>query len=143
MLPRTIYLLLLCCWLFIIAIGVLLIFAAFKPAEKKDGPIAICGNVISMDEYRSPNGSAHDGKALFMMNCASCHNPLKESTGPALVGMTKYRAADWMCKFLTDPKFKAKDLHAKELIEKYKVECMKFPHLSCEEVKAILAYVGY
>jgi cytochrome c2 len=29
-----------------------------------------------------------EGKALFNSNCASCHNPLKDNTGPALKGVT-------------------------------------------------------
>ena len=32
---------------------------------------------------------AQDGKALFQSNCASCHNPFKDLTGPALKGVTE------------------------------------------------------
>ncbi len=32
---------------------------------------------------------AQDGKALFQSNCASCHNPIKDGTGPALKGVTE------------------------------------------------------
>jgi len=32
---------------------------------------------------------AQDGKALFQSNCASCHNPIKIITGPALKGVTE------------------------------------------------------
>jgi len=32
--------------------------------------------------------NAQDGKALFQANCASCHNPIKDATGPALQGIT-------------------------------------------------------
>ncbi len=31
---------------------------------------------------------AQNGKALFQLNCASCHNPIKVVTGPALKGVT-------------------------------------------------------
>ena len=30
-----------------------------------------------------------DGKTLFSNNCATCHNPLKDGTGPALQGITQ------------------------------------------------------
>ncbi len=32
---------------------------------------------------------AQDGRALFQSNCASCHNPFKVITGPALKGVTE------------------------------------------------------
>src|SRR5580693_3866450 len=32
---------------------------------------------------------AQDGKALFQSDCASCHNPIKQVTGPALKGVTE------------------------------------------------------
>jgi len=32
---------------------------------------------------------AQDGKALFQSNCASCHNPFKDGTGPALKGVSE------------------------------------------------------
>ncbi len=35
------------------------------------------------------NALAQDGKALFQANCASCHHPVKDGTGPALQGVTQ------------------------------------------------------
>src|SRR5580692_13121916 len=32
---------------------------------------------------------AQDGKALFQSNCATCHNPFKDGTGPALKGVSE------------------------------------------------------
>ena len=32
---------------------------------------------------------AQDGKALFQSDCASCHNPIKDGTGPALKGVSE------------------------------------------------------
>jgi cytochrome c2 len=32
---------------------------------------------------------AQDGKSLFQANCATCHNPIKQVTGPALKGVTE------------------------------------------------------
>src|SRR4051794_34749986 len=40
--------------------------------------------------------AAPDGKALFMSNCASCHNPLKDATGPALQNIDKsFPSKEW------------------------------------------------
>ena len=33
--------------------------------------------------------SAQDGKVLFQNNCAACHHPIKDGTGPALQGVTQ------------------------------------------------------
>ncbi|MBS1565730.1 MAG: c-type cytochrome [Bacteroidetes bacterium] len=33
--------------------------------------------------------SAQDGKTLFQNNCASCHHPIKDGTGPALKGVSQ------------------------------------------------------
>ncbi len=36
----------------------------------------------------SAQADANAGKTLFSNNCASCHNPIKDGTGPALQGVT-------------------------------------------------------
>lgn len=37
--------------------------------------------------FTTSSALAQDGKALFKANCASCHNPIKPGTGPALGGV--------------------------------------------------------
>ncbi len=42
-----------------------------------------------------------DGKALFQSNCASCHNPLKDATGPALKGVdARVPNKEWLHKWV-------------------------------------------
>lgn len=36
----------------------------------------------------SGNARSQEGKALFMANCAQCHNPIRVVGGPALKGVT-------------------------------------------------------
>ncbi|RYZ48003.1 MAG: c-type cytochrome [Sphingobacteriales bacterium] len=86
-----------------------------------------------------------DGKALFMSNCASCHNPLKESTGPALQGVDAHpHGKEWLYKWIHNPSavLASGDPHAKELVDKYKVVMTAFPALSNEEIDAIMTYVN-
>ena len=88
---------------------------------------------------------AQDGKALFQSNCASCHNPIKVITGPALKGVTervpdKKLLHDWIRnnqKVLAtgNPYFTA-------LYNQYNKTAMNiFSTLTDGEIDAILKYV--
>ena len=85
------------------------------------------------------------GKALFSSNCASCHNPLKDGTGPALHGVTE-RVPDraklhaWIKNNQAvlasgDPYF------TKLFNERNKTPMNTFTSLSDADVDNILAYV--
>lgn len=43
--------------------------------------------IFSLVVFSISKISAQDGKALFMSKCASCHNPLRDATGPKLMGV--------------------------------------------------------
>jgi len=88
---------------------------------------------------------AQDGKALFQSNCATCHNPIKNSTGPALKGVTSR---------VTDPKLLHAWIHNNAQVlasgNKYfndlylqynKTPMNVFPSLTDAEIDAILKYV--
>jgi len=86
-----------------------------------------------------------DGQALFMSNCASCHHPLKDATGPALQGVDQHpHGKEWLYKWIKNPSavLASGDAHAKELVDKYKVVMTAFPNLSNEEIDAIITYVN-
>ncbi|HRO41400.1 MAG TPA: c-type cytochrome [Flavipsychrobacter sp.] len=86
-----------------------------------------------------------DGKALFNSNCASCHHPIKEATGPALQGTDQHpHGKEWLYKWIKNPSavLASGDAHAKELVDKYKVVMTAFPNLSNEEIDAIMTYVN-
>src|SRR5690606_24259918 len=40
-------------------------------------------------EAAASQGDTKAGQTLFQTNCASCHNPIKPMTGPALKGVTE------------------------------------------------------
>jgi len=92
-----------------------------------------------------PAIAAPDGKALFMSNCASCHNPLKESTGPALQNIDKsFPNKEWGYKWIHNSSalIAAGDKTAVDIYNKYnKTQMTAFPQLSNEEIDAILKYV--
>jgi len=44
----------------------------------------------------------NSGRILFNANCASCHNPIKEATGPPLAFLDKRRDKEWLYRFIHD-----------------------------------------
>lgn len=136
MFPKTISLLLVCCAILMALVCALLLYICFTPVKAKDAPVAMCGNMPPVF-----NEQESDGKKLFADNCASCHNPLKDATGPALISIVSYRTNEWICRFLTDEKYLSKDKRTRDLQEIYRTSCLKFPKMSCEDVDAIMAYV--
>ena len=87
--------------------------------------------------------AAPDGKALFMSNCASCHNPLKDATGPALQGADQRNTKEWIYTWVHNPAavIAGGDKHANELKAKFGAMMTSFPQLSHDEIDAILKYV--
>jgi len=88
---------------------------------------------------------AQDGKALFQSNCASCHNPIKVITGPALKGVServpdKKLLHDWI---KNNQKVLASgNAYFTGLFNQYNKTPMNiFPNLSDGEIDAILKYV--
>jgi len=88
---------------------------------------------------------AQDGKALFQSDCASCHNPIKQVTGPALKGVTS-RVPDqkllhaWIrnnAAVLASGDKYFNDLY----IQFGKTPMNTFPSLTDAEIDAILKYV--
>lgn len=92
-----------------------------------------------------PAIAAPDGKALFMSNCASCHNPVKESTGPALQNIrASLPGGDWVYNWVhnSGALIASGDAEAVRVYNKYnKTQMTAFPQLSKEEIDAILKYV--
>jgi mono/diheme cytochrome c family protein len=87
---------------------------------------------------------AADGEALFKANCANCHKPDADYTGPALKGWsTRVPDAEWIYKWVANPaQMIASDAYAKSLFEKWKPTVMTaFGNLKKDEVDAIMKYV--
>lgn len=88
---------------------------------------------------------AQDGKALFQSDCASCHNPIKQVTGPALKGVTS-RVPDqkllhaWIrnnTAVLASGNKYFNDLY----VQFSKTPMNTFPQLTDAEIDAILKYI--
>ncbi len=82
---------------------------------------------------------AQDGEALFKANCAACHKPLEDYTGPALKGAREREPnPEWAYKWVNNTNTMVEsDPYAKGLKAKYGVVMTQFD-LKKEEIKAIL-----
>lgn len=89
--------------------------------------------------------NAQDGKALFQANCASCHNPIKDATGPALQGITgRAPSTEWIHKWVRNSAavIASGDKYANDIYAKWNKTAMTaFPNLKEEEIDAIIKYV--
>lgn len=89
---------------------------------------------------------AQDGKALFQSNCASCHNPLKDATGPALKGVdSRVPSKEWIHKWVHNSAalIASGDKEANDIFNKWnKTPMTAFPNLKVEEIDAIIDYVN-
>ena len=66
---------------------------------KRVSIVALLAVLMAFGGFTQAN--AQDGKALFQANCASCHNPLKDATGPALKGMDeRVPSKEWLYKWV-------------------------------------------
>lgn len=90
--------------------------------------------------------AAPDGQALFKSNCASCHNPLKDATGPALKGVdTRVPSKEWLYKWVHNSAglIASGDKYANDIYNKWgKTAMTAFPSLSNEDIDAIVVYVN-
>lgn len=86
-----------------------------------------------------------DGKALFMSNCASCHNPIKDATGPALQGVSgRVPSKEWLYDWIHNSQALVSqgDEYANNIYTEWGgVAMTPFPNLSTEEIDAIIDYV--
>ena len=94
------------------------------------------------------NLSAQEGEKLFKANCASCHNPVKNATGPKMQGvLQKWIDAgeeELIYKWVQNPSKlynSGKSKMAKAIWDWSPTAMTPQGHLSREEVESIFAYV--
>lgn len=90
----------------------------------------------------SNNVKAADGEALFKANCANCHKPDQNATGPALKGWKERQPDGWIYKWVANPAAQVDPYAAKLKKDWAKSGIMTaFGQLKKDEVDAIMTYV--
>lgn len=102
--------------------------------------------VLSFIVFSILHVTAQDGKALFQSKCASCHNPFKDGTGPALGGLEdRHTWSDHneLLKWVHNPAgYMATDTYTQGLKAKFGSLMTPFPDLTIKDIDAIVAYIN-
>ncbi len=117
-----------------------------KPTGKQLKVILLSLFVFSIVNNISAQGDVAAGKALFISKCASCHNPLKDGTGPALKGLEeRHKWADHkeLLKWINNPAaYMAADPYTQGLKTKYGSMMTGFADITLKQVDDIVAYIN-
>jgi mono/diheme cytochrome c family protein len=112
--------------------------------------VAIKDNEVPIIQYEAPmmtdSAARLDGRTLFFTKCASCHNPLQESTGPSLKGVLNNdyykgdisKVARWINNVVS---LTASERHYQELLKRYGSNMTQFDNMPETEVAAIFDYI--
>lgn len=106
--------------------------------------MAACSTKNSSDhEIPTDSVAIATGHAIFNQNCIACHSVDHDGIGPALGGITSVVSADWLKKFIRDPKamIDSGDARATALFDKYKSVMPSFTHYKKDEIDGIIAYL--
>lgn len=104
---------------------------------------ALTGFLFTLFLSFSGAAFAADGEALFKANCANCHKPDKDYTGPALHGVrTRIPSPDWVYAWVANSSVMS-DPYATALKKKWNNSVMTAfgSQLKKEDIDAILDYV--
>ncbi|HEX5168035.1 MAG TPA: PQQ-dependent sugar dehydrogenase [Cyclobacteriaceae bacterium] len=107
--------------------------------------IACSAHKTDTEKSTQPDStSAKLGQVIFTENCSTCHNFKQDGIGPQLGGITSVVSADWVKRFIKDPKaiVESGDERASRLHEEFKTIMPPFPQYSDEELNGIIAFLS-
>lgn len=107
----------------------------------------LAGSVLLFGTLSNTHANAQDGEKLFQQNCASCHKPDKDMTGPALKGSRQR----WIDNSSEDNFYSwvrnsgeviaSGDAYANELFNKWNKSTMTPQNLTNEQIDAVFEYI--
>lgn len=105
--------------------------------------MAGCNSDGRKSDISTDSVTVAQGRLIFQQTCIACHSIDQDGIGPALGGITKQVSADWLERFIRDPKtmIESGDARAKALHEQYKSVMPSFGFYKDEEIRGIIAYL--
>lgn len=83
-----------------------------------------------------------DGQAVFQQACASCHNPMKDATGPALNSrLISNRTDEWLFQLINDRTNLSKDSLYWARVKRFEGNECAPPALSKQKFKSLISYL--
>lgn len=96
----------------------------------------------SKPEKRNESKHILDGQAVFQQACASCHNPIKDATGPALNSrLISNRTDKWLFQLINDRKNLSKDSLYRERVKRFDGNECAPPPLDQIKFDALINYL--
>lgn len=101
--------------------------------------------VRDTEAQKDVHGHVDNGRRLFSMSCATCHNVNTESSGPALRGiLDRAPSKQWIYDFIRNSTrvIQSGDQYANNLFKEFDGERMPhFPGFTDQELDDILTYI--
>ena len=120
---------------------VLVFLSTISCGQNKEQEITT--NTVPPAGTAAKGSESPDGKQLFQINCAQCHQKNQDFTGPALRGVSdRWKDKSLLYSFIRNSQeVIAKDAYAKQLFVTWKQTYMQpFPNLKDADIDALLAY---
>ncbi len=104
--------------------------------------LILVGQLTSMAQSRE-DPVYQAGKATFMANCASCHHPHKDLTGPLLAGVSEKYDTEWLYAWIKNSQalIKAGDPQAVKIFNEWNGTVMSAQNLTNVQIDEVLAYL--
>jgi glucose/arabinose dehydrogenase/mono/diheme cytochrome c family protein len=105
--------------------------------------LGACKSKSGYSDIPEDSATVAKGQQAFSQNCSACHNFRQDGIGPQLGGITQTVSADWLRKFIKDPKavVESGDDRGEKLLARYKTMMPSFSHYTDEELTEIIAYL--
>lgn len=100
--------------------------------------------LFKQTSFANTTSSVDDGKAIFSIRCAACHNVNVKVIGPALADVDKRHNIDWIINFVHSSQtlVKKNDKDAVALFNEFNSTVMPdHPDLSEEQIKSVVDYI--
>lgn len=98
------------------------------------------GPIDHVDVSTLTDADASQGAEIFQAKCTPCHKVEERYIGPALSGVTKRRAPEWIMNMILNPDVMVRENEtAKGLLAEY-LAPMTNQNLTPDEAKAVLAF---